>query len=179
MRDETQCCFHNLISTQIFWRALAQSVDRCDDTLQASLSGTDHPSNSTRTCYATEEAFLTSEHLSADAVIYHWRERLQVSFLSRQKFCRDKGMLVATKVCLSRQKYACRDKTFLVAKVCLSRQQFCRKKIMFVATNVCRSKHVFVATKVLLRQKFYLWQLPPMRFFGTNKTGSNNVETLT
>ena len=120
MRDETQCCFHNLISTQIFRRALAPSVDRCDETLQASLSGTDHPSNSTRTGYATEDAFLTSEHLSADAVIYHWRERPQVSFLSRQK-------------------YACRDKTFLVAKVCLSRQNY-----------VCRSKHVFVATKLIL-----------------------------
>ena len=85
-------------------------------------------------------------------VDYHWRELPQVSFLSRQK-------------------YACRNKTFVATKLCLSRQN------IFVATNICCEKHVFVATNILLspqktclstntcflsRQKWYLWQLPPV-----------------
>ena len=115
----------------------------------------------------------------------------QVSFLSGQTFCRDKhgfmttehvfcrdkSMLVVTKV-LSRKNYVCRDKTFVATHICrdkqnfvatkfyacLSRQNtfFCRDKTMlvetkhvFVATNICRDKHTFVAkkTNVLCRDK--------------------------
>ena len=52
------------------------------------------------------------------------------SILSRQKFCRDRHIFVATDVChdktlfLSKQKYA-----FVVTKLCLSRQ-------IFVVTNM-------------------------------------------
>ena len=102
---------------------------------------------------------------------YHWRELPQVSFLSRQKFCR------RTRVCrdktrlLSRQKYACRDKTFVVTNISpdkhklFSRQAyFCRDKITFVATSLLLSQQIcvllrqtrLVSTKVCLsRQKFY------------------------
>ena len=82
--------------------------------------------------------------------------------LSWQKFCRENITLVATK-------YFCHDKY-------LSRQtQFCRDKHIFVATNTkhvfCPDKSTLVETKlrvccdkrhVLSRQKWYLWQFPPM-----------------
>ena len=103
-----------------------------------------------------------------------WRGLPQVTLLSRQKYaCRDERMLVETYIfvatnrillrkgktrLLSRQKYACRDKY-------LSLQRFCRGKHTFVATKdvLCCDKRVFVATKMCLsRQKWYLWQLPPM-----------------
>ena len=62
------------------------------------------------------------------AVACHWRELPQVSFLSRQTFCRDK----LTRVCrdrrclLSRQKYVCRDRHIFVATklLYLSRQTY-------------------------------------------------------
>ena len=39
-----------------------------------------------------------------------------------------------------------------------------RENTSFVGTNICHDKHsfVFAATKLLSRQKGYLWQLPPM-----------------
>ena len=71
---------------------------------------------------------------------YHWRELPQVSFLSRQMFCRDKIMFVATK-------YFCHDKhVFVAKKKCLSKQNVC-DKTCFVVTNM------FVATKRLSCQK--------------------------
>ena len=45
----------------------------------------------------------------------------------------------------------CRDKRFVATSILLSRQKTC-----FVATNT--------STKVLSRQKLYLWQLPPIIF---------------
>ena len=78
---------------------------------------------------------------------YHCLELQQVSFSSRQRFCRDKHMSVATKIrLLSRQKPVClsRQKT----KVRLSRQKFCpilntsfvATKVRFSATNTCLSR---------------------------------------
>ena len=52
-------------------------------------------------------------------VIYHWQELPQVSFLSRQKFCRNKHMFVATK-----------NTSFVTTKACLLRKTF-------VTTNMC------------------------------------------
>ena len=74
-------------------------------------------------------------------------------------------IFVATKTCLSRQ-----NTSFVATKVCLSRQNFCRHKHVFVATysrqfflyTFVGTKDAFVATKLLSRQKLYLWQLPPM-----------------
>ena len=66
--------------------------------------------------YVYEHSKHTHKHFPES---YHRRERPQVSFLSRQKYaCRDKSMLVET-------------------KVCLSRQNFCRDKNVFVETNTC------------------------------------------
>ena len=67
---------------------------------------------------------------------------------TKHVFCRDKSMFVTTKVCWSRQKYVGRDKT-------------CRDKHNLVATKVyfmlCLSRQI-----LLSRQKWYLWQLPPI-----------------
>ena len=111
--------------------------------------------------------------------------RQNISFVStkacllRQNFCRDKQVFVATTIfCHGKHTFVIsRDKD--VATNVLSRQAyFCRDKQMFVATTIfCHDKHtvvatkdsffvatnnVFVATKLLSRQKWYLWQLLPM-----------------
>ena len=103
---------------------------------------------------------------------YHWLELLQVSFLSRQRFCRDKhtsfvatkaGMFVATK---DKSTFvATKDKSTFVATKVLSpfKHVFCRNKSMLF-----RDKHVFFVTMfveasiLLSRQEWYLWQLPPV-----------------
>ena len=81
--------------------------------------------------------------------MYHWRELPQELFLSRQRFCRNKGFVTTntylsrqTRVCrdktrlLSRQKYACRGKIFVATKLCLLRQ------ICFIKTSVATTKHL-------------------------------------
>ena len=130
---------------------------------------------------AAGEFFSPGSTVISVFVPYHWGELPQVPFLSRQKFCRDKHVFVATKhVCvprkyLSRQAYfcrdkkrVCRDKSKLVVTKLLSRQKyicirthtqkdvFCRDKLVFVA-NFCRNT-------CLSRQKVYLWQIQPMTF---------------
>ena len=94
---------------------------------------------------------------------HHWRELPQVSFLSRQKFCRNKHAFVETNMCLSRQNNICRDKTFVTTKTLyrdkhgFARQKYSCGKHTFVAIKdvFCRHKHVFVATETcLLRQNF-------------------------
>ena len=110
---------------------------------------------------------------------YHWRELPQVSFLSRQTFCRDKHTFVTTRHVLSRQTRVCRnkndtcgssrqwyDKSMLVAlcdKHVLVATNVFRGKHTFVATKdvFCHEKGVFVVTKLLSRQKCYLWRLQP------------------
>ena len=67
--------------------------------------------------------------------------------LSRQKFCRDKTMFVATKLG-DKHKHVVVAKYFGATNIILARQRFCRGKDTFVAT-----KDVFVATKLLLRRK--------------------------
>ena len=83
---------------------------------------------------------------------YHWRELPQVSFLSRQKYCRDKHTsFVATKVCLLRQNDVCRGKYLSrQTHVCIiggSRNKYhtCSSR----QTRVCRDK-----TRLLSRQKY-------------------------
>ena len=68
-------------------------------------------------------------------------------------------MLVTTNL-FSQQTCACCNKY-------LSQENFCcDKKLTFVATKdtFChdKHKHMFVMTKLLLLQKLYIWQLPPM-----------------
>ena len=79
-------------------------------------------------------------HPTGTAAVYDWRELPQVTFLSWRTFrvCRDKTIL-------SGQKYAGRDKKNLCRQNTLSRQAY-----------FCRDKR-----RVLSRQKWYWWQLPP------------------
>ena len=72
--------------------------------------------------------------------------RHKYHFCRDKTFCRDKYVclspqntsFITTKVCLSRQNF-CRDKIMFVATItCLSRQKY-----------TCRDKHIFVVTKVL------------------------------
>ena len=78
---------------------------------------------------------------------YHWRELPQVSFLSRQKSCRDKHVFVET------EHVFCRDKSMLVlsrqTRVYLSRHTFVATKDFFVCF-FCHDKQVFVATKKII-----------------------------
>ena len=89
------------------------------------------------------------------SVIYHWQELPQYVIVAT------KNVFVATKI-------------------------FCRNKHTFVTTKVLRIKHTFVATKdvflCLSRQKWYLWQLPPMilislRFLWTSSNTSTTKAT--
>ena len=125
---------------------------------------------------ATGEFFSPGSTVISVSVPYHWGELPQVPFLSRQKFCRDKHVFVATKHVfvptkyLSRQAYfcrdkkrVCRDKSKLVVTKLLSRQNYvCRDKSIFAYAPpqkkedvlYCRDKHVFVATRVCRDKKY-------------------------
>ena len=85
----------------------------------------------------------------------------QVIFLSRQRFCRDKHVFIATNMCFSRQKTRLLSRQ-KYEKLCLSRQICCFfcfvfliDKHTFVASIdvFCRNKHVSVSTKVCLSQQ--------------------------
>ena len=78
-------------------------------------------------------------------VSYHWRELPQVSFLSQQKFCRNK------------QGFSQQNTSFVATKECLWRQNVCRDEHIFVQARVCRDKTrllygMLVATNYLSRQ---------------------------
>ena len=107
--------------------------------------------------------------------------RQKYAFAKYAKVC-DKTVFVATKIfatnVLSRQAYFCRDQRHVLSRqtrVCrdkqLSRQNMSRQKY-FVAPNIILSRQAYfcsripkmclVATKLLSRQKWYLWQLLPV-----------------
>ena len=116
---------------------------------------------------------------------YHWRQLLQV-FLSRQTrvccdktrlACRDKTMLVATKLFLSRQNYVCRDRSFVATNIILvagpasgnqglgkpsevetNKCGIYNKRLLLAGSEPCtrpgeKRTRPFVATKPLSRQK--------------------------
>ena len=93
---------------------------------------------------------------SATGIIFSWQNMSCcdkcVFFNTKYVFCCDKNVFVATNIILLQQKF-CRDKHI-----------FCRDKrhVLLWQTLVCRDKLVFVATKHLSRQKWYLYQLPPI-----------------
>ena len=76
----------------------------------------------------------------------------QVFLATKHAFCRDKSMLVVTKV-LSRKK------TFVTLNICLDKHHFvvyfCHDKSMLVETKLLspRDKHNLVATGILLSQQ--------------------------
>ena len=89
-------------------------------------------------------------HIHLNTGVCHWRELLQVSFLSWQN-----GSFVTTKVCLSWQNFCCKKHIFVATNTVLSRQNFCCDKLIFIVTNMCSSwqNRSFVATKLCLLQQ--------------------------
>ena len=84
---------------------------------------------------------------------YHWQELPQVSFSSRQKFCRNKHVFIAPKHVF------CRDKSMLVATKLLSRQTyFCHNSFVLTSlflsqqTCVCRDKRHVLSWQNLSQQ---------------------------
>ena len=93
--------------------------------------------------------FVATKRLSGQNYVCHKKKRGGgTKSLLRQIF-------PARNTCLLRQKF-CRDKHVVVAtKVSMSPQNFCRNKIMLVATNICRDKRFFTKeNKCLSRQTF-------------------------
>ena len=94
---------------------------------------------------ATGEFFSPGSTVISVSVPYHWGELPQVPFLSRQKFCRDKHVFVATKHVfvprkyLSRQAYFCRDKK----RVCRDKSKLVVTKLLSRQNYVCRDKSIF------------------------------------
>ena len=72
----------------------------------------------------------------------------------------------------------CGDKSFVVANnehmFVVTKHVFChdRRCVLSQQTHVCYDKHEFVTTKVLLRQRWYLWRLP---LISTNVWGERCV----
>ena len=106
-------------------------------------------------CHKDRGLFLSLAGATKTEVFsYHWWELPQVSFLSRHV--------------LSRQKYACRHKSFVSTNIVFVATNYLLFiTIMFVATSLHLSRQRRVCrdrTRLLSRQKLYLWHLPPMRF---------------
>ena len=106
-------------------------------------------------------------------VIYHWRELPQVSFLSQQKFCRDKHMFVATKNTSFVATKACLlRKTFVITNTCSSKilSYFCHDKryVLSWQTHVCRDRHVCCKTVVVT--KMILVAVPANVVIDNNKS---------
>ena len=104
-----------------------------------------------RNSFGNEFYLFGIAHLS----LYHW------GGCHRYHFCRDKHL--ATKVCLSRQNFCCNKNMFVATKYfcILSRQNFCYDKYFSRQNYVCRDKclssfcrgrSMLVATKLLSRQ---------------------------
>ena len=81
-----------------------------------------------------------------------------IAGLSRQKFCRDRIMFVATKYfchdrTICRDKYILSRQGFVATSILLSRQvRVCLDKTRLCPTNISRDKS-FVVTNIILSQK--------------------------
>ena len=108
---------------------------------------------SRQTCVCCDESFVTTN----------------MFVVTKQLFCHDKSMFVATKLCQDKylsgqiwQNVCCDKHNFVTTKLLLW------QKMCFVVTNVCLlQQNMFVVTKHLLWQKWYLWQLPPLMVKGS------------
>ena len=113
-------------------------------------------------------------------------------------FCRNKTFVV-TNICCDKHNFVATIFLTWQAFFCHDKRRISCDKMMFVATNICCNKHVcccdksfvttsiflswqnksFVLTKLLLQQKWYLWQLPPMIVYMVRLLGHRlNVSTF-
>ena len=89
---------------------------------------------------------------------YRGRELPQVSFLSRQTFCHDKRMFVATNTCLWRQNtsffvFSFCDKSMLAATISLAGAA---TSIIFVATNVLSRQNTSFLFPIFSKSSFLI-----------------------
>ena len=137
-----------------------------------------------------------AERAVTQAAYYHWRELPQVSF------CHDKSFVVTNTCCHDKHvfvaiKYICRSKIilarrnfFLWENILLWQNYVCCNKYLSWQKYVCHNKHTFVVTKdmfccnkhvchdcltkLLLQQKWYLWQLLPMIAYTCTQNASKS-----
>ena len=78
--------------------------------------------------------------------LYHWRELPQVTFLLRQKFCRDKDVFIVTNMS---------QHNFVATK-----HVFSHDKGMLVATKLLSQQNIFVTIKCFVATKIILVAAP-------------------
>ena len=119
---------------------------------------------------ATSIIFVMTKVLSWQIHVCHDKTFVSTSILLSRQCFETKLLLQQTRICLG--KYSS-WKSFVPTNIILSQQAyFCRDKrhVLSQQTHVCHNKHMFVATKLLSRQKLYLWQHPPMTLYCTAKS---------
>ena len=148
-RSKTEC-FPIIFTALTFWwqSSVVQVCRKQFKRLKEFFGGAAKVSTGIRleysfTCYTHYQGFcfwfLLAQFIQLHSC--HWWELPQVSFLSQQKFCRDKHVHL-----LSWQKYACRYKTwqiFVATNTCLSWQNFYHNKLTFLLlwqAHVCHDK---------------------------------------
>ena len=106
--------------------------------------------------FAATQIFVATKYICRDKVLSRKLFAVTNIRLSRHNFafvtasirvCRDKTNLIIYTIMFVATNTSC-DKTFLSRQACLSHD---KRRVLFVATSTCLS-----------RQKWYLWQLPPM-----------------
>ena len=99
---------------------------------------------------------------------------IHVFVTAKHAFGRNKGMLVATKLCLSLQAYFGRDKRRALS----GQAHVCRDKSVLVATKIfCRDKHNFVATSIFLsRRKTFVATKMILEAASANDAGGSRKE---
>ena len=137
-----------------------------------------HASESNKGCKPEKQTReMNSQHLSLAGAATHTHTHTKPSWQAHVCW----NTSVMTKVCLPWQNYACHDNNknlrhiFVTINRCLSQQKFCCNILLSWQKMFCCNKHMFNVTKqachdktfvvtntCLLRQKRYLWQLPPM-----------------
>ena len=131
----------SIIATSMIFVALKTSLSRQNTSFVAS-----------NICLSRQTYFCRNKSFVATNI---WRD-IHNFVATNVNVCRDKLTFVATNMC-----FFCRDKSMLVSTKLLSRQNFCLDKHGFVAKNIFRNKRhprvsVCVTSTRLSRQKSYL-----------------------
>ena len=125
--------------------------------------------------FVTTKICLPQQNFCPDKIMF-CHDKIFLSWQT-QKLCHDKHTFVVTKdeFCHDKHVY-CYKRISVVTKFRLRQNYVCRDKT-FVTTKYvfCHDKHMFVTIKLLLQQKWYLWQLLPMIHLFINKIDSNTV----
>ena len=117
--------------------------------------GSMHGSERVKETQNLRTGLINCYRTKAVALLYHWRELPQVSFLLRQKICPDKTRQNTANICRRKHNYVVTKLLLPQIYTCSSQQNtsFCRDKSMLFATNAWLSRQIFVATKLFCRDK--------------------------